>query len=74
MSDHEDADGDPPIDDGSHEPTNRFAEAVTNVVSYHIREYDLTAATVVGVLAIEMIRRTLHAMRFEIPSESEDEE
>lgn len=63
-----------PEQPGTHEPTNRLAESVSNIVSYHIQEYDLTAATVVGVLAIETIRRALHAMQVRIGSEEEDDE
>lgn len=66
-----DEDQEQPEADG---PTCRFADAVTSVVNYHVEEYDLTAATVVGVLAIEAIRRTLHTLRVEIGSENEDED
>lgn len=61
----------PPHKD-SCEATGRLADAVSKAVSYHVEEYDLTAATVVGVLAIEAIRRALHAMRVKIGSEEED--
>lgn len=65
---------DDPDQPEAHEPTNRLAEALSKIVSYHVEEYDLTAATVVGVLAIETIRRTLHALRVRIGSEEDEDD
>lgn len=52
-------DGEPIGDDGYDEATGRFCDALSSLVAYHLREYDLTGATVVGALALEALRRGL---------------
>lgn len=58
-------------DDPIDEPTGRLATAVNKVVSYHVEEYDLTAATVIGVLFLETLRRAMQAMEPDEDAEAE---
>jgi len=51
-----------PGDDRSIEATARLGEAISNTVGYHIDEYRLTAAAVVGALVIEAVKRTIDAL------------
>lgn len=61
-------------DEGAAEAVNRLAESIQKSVSYHVNEYHLTAAAVVGTLAIEAIKRTLDAIAQGREDEAEDDE
>jgi hypothetical protein len=71
MSDEDElADGDLP----GAEATGRLEVAIRKCVSYHITEYDMTAATVVGTLALEMFRRMRDVFADTLTDAEDDDE
>ena len=63
MSEHdEDGEGSDCPEDPAETSIGRFALALDKVVGYHVTEYDLPAATVIGVLVLETFRRITDAI------------
>ena len=66
-------DDEQPSDDPSETAIGRFAISLDKLVSYHVTEYDMPAAAVIGVLVLETFRRVTDAIKAN-EDDNEDEE
>lgn len=69
FDDESDEDGD---EEWRDEAACRFSEAMQNLVNYHIEEYNLSHASLIGVMVIHVLRRGIEAIYG--PDEDDEDE